>query len=354
MLPDLEKRQKEIAALAGGAAYAKMPDILAPITKLPLDILESRRTGVPIAAELGTPLEQLAEFTRQEANTLKAFAAEQGVKVPIVAAGPEDLGRSYFAQERGGVHSLYDKLRGRTVKSPVSYIGLGQSSMPSAMHEIGHASPILGSHSARRGFQSILGPLGHTTPAMKGLRAALLANVLMPPKEKIRGTEGALGKARHAAYEHAPAVVAATVAPQLLEEARASMHALRGAQRHGIGTEKALRELVPAFASHAAKAVTPVLAILVAKKLSQFLGGTEKTSAAAPAPPKPEKQLKKPPSTAWPSMGSAPKPKTDRPSTSPSHHAKGRAPAKPRLPTKFYSDMMKQLRGGGARIATKG
>jgi hypothetical protein len=352
MIPsfDLDKRNREIAALAGAAAYAKTPSVLEPVTQPLQDVLERRVTGVPIKAKMGTPLEQLAEFTRREAETIKAFAAERGVTAPIVAAGPKEP-MSFFAQERGGLDALYDDWKKRTGPKPVSHIGLTRTSVPQAFHEIGHAAPIAGSHGARRGFQSVVGHMGKGSRFGTALRGLLLANVLVPPGLKS-------GELRHKAYEYAPHIMGASVAPGLIEEARASTQAIMGAKKHGVGAQKAMRELLPAFATHAAKAVTPVLAVLVAKKLVQLLGkGAEKKAAAIPAAaPKAPGALRVPASAAWYPAASPPKPKSIRPSRNPALRAKETPVAKPSSKTAFYRDMIESLHnpGRGARITKAG
>lgn len=346
---DLDKRNRDLAAVAGVGAYVAMPNMLRPLTELAQALVEKHTTGSPIKAPVGTALEDIAAFTRREAETIKAFAVEKGVKVPIIAAGPH-APSSYFAQERGGLDALYDDWKGRTGPKPISHIGLTRGSVPQAMHEVGHASPIMGSHSARRGFQSILGPLDKGSRFGTVLRGILLANVVAPPK-------GGSSPLRHRAYEYAPHIMAASVAPSLIEEARATTKAVMGAKKHGVGAKKVLRELAPALATHGAKAITPVLAILVAKHLAKLIGGgAEKKAAAYGAEVKAPGALRVGASAAWYPTGQPPKPKSTTPSRNPTLRAKETPVAKPSAKTAFYKDMVKSLHnpGRGSRITKPG
>ena len=346
-------------ALAGAAVYEGLPRVMSPmLNRVPASLADIAASGKPIKAEAWTDLRKITEFSRKEVMAIQNFATESGVKIPIVAGTVKSLrdqGTGYFDEADSyadKIKRMGQKLIGsKDIKPPgTSHIGLATSSVPQAMHEIGHAAPIGKSHTARRIFQEIGGHMGEGMPGHVA-RGALAAQVLAPPDEDSSGIRKML-------YRNAPALVGATYVPELVEELRASGRALSGSRRHGVGLLRALKELGPNFATYAGAAAAPVLATILAKKLVQALHqkkleGEEKTSAVkAPG------ALRTPASTAWRIGGrTPPKPKSIKPNT---HElgdaAKTRAPAKPPSNKDYHKDMLESLYnpGRGYRLAVTG
>ncbi len=156
----------------------------------------------------------------------------------------------------------------------------------------------------------------------------------------------------------APLFSASGLLPELLEEGRASAHALRGIAK-AEGARSALQaagRLAPAFGTYAAGAVPLALAPFVAKAVRDYMmkqrKGKEKTQKKEaaeqpkPVPLKTEGRLKASPSRAWATEG--PKPKTSKPGKATS--TKINLPSK----RKFYRDMQRQMSPGrGQRLAVK-
>lgn len=346
-----EEASKVPAGLAGAAVYQGLPLVVEPaLGMLPASLAELALSGQPIKAEYGTPLSRLSEFTRQEANVIRDFAKAQGVTVPIVGGGVEAGGQ--FVQPAGPLGQLLARLTGNASEGEViPHIALGQSSVPVAMHEIGHASSIAGSDKLRRSFQLLANAIGQGSVTGNVLRAAIAANVFAPPGEDASAT-------RQFMYNNAPALVGATMVPQLLEEGRASLKAIRGAREHGVGVLSALRELAPGFGTYLAGAAAPILATLLARKVVQSLAKRSeepKTAAAMPgAEVKAPGALRADASSAWKIGQNPPKPKTIGPNARLGADAQGRAAAKPPSKTSYYKDMLGSLYNPqrGSRLAT--
>lgn len=338
-------------AVAGTAAYLGSEKLTSQLGEIPMSLAKAveERTSIPIKSKKGTPLQEIAEFTRREAETIRDFAKAQGVKVPILAA--PDAKSAYFAFEKlplGGLLTPGEYI------TPRAHIGLRRTSLPSAMHEIGHASPVFGSHRLRRGLQNIarmFRPAGHGGPG--GLpgeisRGALLANTVLKPSEES-------SKLRQVAYEHAPLLVGATFAPELIEEGRATAKALRGAQKAGVPMSKMLAELAPSFGTYVARAAAPILATVFAKKLVEALHSAAKENEKT-AEVRAPGLLRTPASAAWRIGGTPPKPKTTNPKWGPTSKAKIMEPAKPPSNQAYYHDLLDSLYNPsrGIRLATGG
>ena len=216
------------------------------------------------------------------------------------------------------------------------------------MHEIGHATNPLGSRRLRDASITARGAsLG--TPG-KFLRAIIAGNVL-------RGSAADDNAVSRFAYENAPALMGASYAPMLLEEARATGHALQGAGKFGPGRLETLRQLAPGFGTYIAKALSPIIAVTIAKKLLESIRGEipeqEKLSAAEVRAPG---LLRVGPSSAWRMQPSTTKPKTTKPNTNPSARGKETAKMKPPSNKSFHKDMLESLHNPqrGFRIAKIG
>jgi hypothetical protein len=136
-LPPLEKEEPEqkdldpIPGAVGGALAALATHQVAkPFANIPLEMYEELVGKRPITSPAGTPLERLAEFTRAEVDAISDFAKKKGVQVPILAAAPPKMETALYQ----------DPVTRKFVR-----IELGRASVPAAMHEIGHATPIAGS-----------------------------------------------------------------------------------------------------------------------------------------------------------------------------------------------------------------
>lgn len=356
------KRDKEVKkslgispAFAAAAAYEGVPRMMSPVLRgIPVGLGDLLASGKPISSEANTPLRSIAEFTRAEVKAIQNFAQESGVKTPIVAGLDPELRKmksGYFhgGESYGGKLSrmLQGLLGKKDLPAPSkSHIGLATTSLPQAFHEIGHASDIKGSRTARNVMHELGGHLSDGM-AGKAIRYGLAGQVLAPPDEESSRT-------RKAIYDYAPALVGATYVPELAEELRASSRAVRGARKHGVGALKALAELGPAFGTYAGHAAGPVLATILAKKIVQALHakrdaqGQEKTSAAkvkSESAPKSSGILRSTANAAWKVGGETPpKPKSIKPNT---HElgdpAKTRMAAKPPSNKAYHKDMLKSL-----------
>jgi hypothetical protein len=291
-------------------------------------LLQVLQSGDPLPAEShGQPIEALPQFSKKELGAIGDLARAQKIDVPIVA-GP------VTAHVRP---SAYDETIGRllevigveTRNEVVPHITLARTSVPQAMHEIGHAST------------PPLAPVWRffvdASRSMPGLlaRGALGALALTPPDVDTSDR-------RRWAYQHAPALMAATYAPQLLEEGRATMKALEGARRFGPGVGAALKELAPALGTHVGAAAAPVLATVLAQRLVKYLydraGDTRKTAAAEP---KMSGALRAPAASAW-HMGAYPKPKATPPRRL-GQPAQGMPAAKPPSNRAYHQDVTKSM-----------
>jgi hypothetical protein len=317
------------AEVAGGAVLAGAPVLGYPLLRAaPALLLEALQSGEPLPAELhGEPIASAPQFSRKALRAIGEFAKAERVDVPIVA-GP------VTAHVRP---SAYDETIGRLLKlvgvethnDVVPHIALARSSVPQAMHEIGHASP--------PPLAPVWRLLVDASRAMPGLlaRGAIGAAALTPPDDNTSG-------GRRFVYEHAPALMASTFLPELVEEGRATAKAIAGARRFGPGASAALKELGPAFATHFGAAAAPVLATALAQRLVQYLydraGERRKTAAAEP---KMSGALKAPAAAAW-HLGAYAKPKTTTP-------RRPGAPAQPMPTTKppsnraYHQDVTKSM-----------
>jgi hypothetical protein len=356
------KRDKEVKkslgvspAFVGAAAYEGLPRVMSPLLRsAPLGLGELLASGKTISSEADTPLKQIAEFTRAEVKAIQNFAQESGVRAPIVAGLDPDMRKlksGYFYGGESYGEKMSRLVQGLLGKKDIpaagkSHIGLATTSVPQAFHEIGHASNIRGSRTARNIVHELGGHLSDGM-AGKAIRYGLAGQVLAPPGEDSSGTRKAL-------YDYAPALVGATYVPELAEELRASARAVRGARKHGVGALKALAELGPAFGTYAGHAAGPVLATILAKKIVQALHAKreaqsqEKTSAAkvkSESAPKSSGILRSTANAAWKVGGKTPpKPKSIKPNT---HElgdpAKTRMAAKPPSNKAYHKDMLQSL-----------
>src|SRR5690606_36047603 len=147
------------AGLAGMAVYEGLPIVMAPLlSDAPHGLAKLVMSGKPIEAEFGTPISRLAEFTRSEVKAIQDFAKKHGVTAPIVAAGRRRES-GYFTDRDGPLRRLLAPALGDS-SDVVPHIALQRSSVPHALHEIGHATPIAGSHAARRALLSLRRTLG--------------------------------------------------------------------------------------------------------------------------------------------------------------------------------------------------
>jgi len=355
---ELKKKLGVSPALAAAAIFEGIPRVTGHITGgAPSFLSQALSSGQPIAAEGGTLLQDIAEFSRKEVKAIQRFARESGVAVPIVA-GLDPIARStrnaYFIADE----DLLDRVRKRVLKSigqevPEigSHIGLSTTSLPMAFHEIGHASPVRGSHAARKVLQRAAAMSSGLPGSMS--RYALLGRTIMPPDEDT----STLGQF---AYDYAPALAGATHIPEIAEEARATAKAIKGARSQGLGAAKVIREMGPAFATYVGPAFGTVLATLVAKNLMKTLRekGEEKQAAAMPGNEvKAPGLLRSIAAAAWHIGGrTPPKPKSIKPNSRLSATARGRSQAKPPSNRMYHKDLLESLYNPqrGFRIATVG
>lgn len=199
------------------------------------------------------------------------------------------------------------------------FIMIDRPNTAALAHEIGHSikSPILG--------LALYGKL------LRGLGLA--------------GGVGAALTESEGAQSAAPFIAGAGAVPDILEEGRATAHAVRGVKRVEGGKEalKTLGRLTPAIGTYAVGAVPLVLAPYVARAVKEYM---EKESAEKPVQIKTEGKLRAPASKAWATSG--PKPKSSTPGKAKSTSIK--LPSK----RKFYRDMQRQLNSArGDRMSVK-
>ncbi|MBW2691049.1 MAG: hypothetical protein JRE57_00265 [Deltaproteobacteria bacterium] len=348
--PSVIKRENAIRkelgvapALAGAAVYEGLPRITRQLlSDLPSGLTDLLASGKSIKADGETPLARIAEFTRAEVKAIKRFAEKSGVVEPIKSSVVP--GQSYFYDKElptNRLKTFYQRVLKRDVPDLPSHIGLTRSSVPHAFHEIGHAAPIRGSVRARRLVQDIGMGLGQRGRAGALARYAALGNVLLPPDEDA-------SRARRFAYDHAPEFVGATMLPELAEEGRASLRAVRGAKLHNIGTLRAIKELAPAFGTYIASAAAPIIATVVARNLVKALHRRReegsKTAAQIGAEIKAPGVLRNSAAAAWRIGGATPpKPKDIKPNSRLNATARGRTQAKPPSNLAYYKDLLESL-----------
>ena len=349
---------------AAAAAYEGAPRITRHLRyDIPAGLHDFVTKGqrLPEKAMGGRPLQQIAEFTRAEVKAIQRFASDSGVKIPIVSGSDHAMWKAksgYFSADempsQKVTRAVSRALGKKTPPLTPPHIALSSKSLPMAFHEIGHASPAAGSHRARRVLQDIGGHLGAGGTPGAFARLLLAGNVLAPPDEDSSA-------ARRFAYDHAPGIVGATFVPQLAEELRASGKAVRGIRRQGLGTLKAIKELLPAFGTYAGAAAGPVIATMLAKNLIRILhekGGEEKQATAKPgAEVKAPGLLRTGAASAWHIGGrTPPKPKSIKPNSDLDATARGRTQAKPPSNRMYHKDMLASLYNPqrGFRLATPG
>lgn len=318
-----------------GAMTAAGANATNPLQRMAVSLYEHIRAGKALSAEAGTPLSEIAELTKGEKEILRSFAKKHGVSdVPIFASG-DDLTSALVELNDGGGKGII----------------LGTNSIPEAMHEIGHAvsvntkaGKVINQLAQHTGAESRYGNLG---------RIMLGSAVLTPPREDSSATSRFM-------YNAAPALVGATFAPQLLDEAIASYHALKGSRAHGIGMGTALRDLAPAYGTYVAAAAIPVLATILAKKVVKALyqRAAEKKEAEKSASPMAGREVQSPgglrsdASSAWRIGGTPPKPKTTTPGGR-SARAQETPKAPPPSNAAFHRDVVKSINDPerGSRLA---
>lgn len=208
------------------------------------------------------------------------------------------------------------------------YITMRAPSHAGVAHEIGHSVPSPISRMSQMSSHPLLKALGISA----GVGAALTDN--------------------ETAQAAAPLIAGAPYVPELLEEARATAHGVRGIRAIKGNAEalRALLRLLPAFLSHAAMAAPAVAAPFVAKAVREYVESDikktpEKTAAEAPKPPKATGKTVLTARQQW--AHPAPAPVSSKPDKPP-----GTPAAKPPSKSKFYTDMQKMMEGFGARSAS--
>lgn len=321
-----------LSTAAASLLAASVANTLAePILSIPEHIFNSKLRAGRIDAPHGTPLERLSAFTKAEAETIAGFAKKHGVSAPIIAAGP-DAPFSYIQPKTGG---------------GIDHIGLARKSVPTAMHEIGHGSPILKSKGLR--------DLSLKVHAMSGgnignvIRGLLLANT-------VRGRQEDGSGLLQEAYDYAPAITGATFAPMLLEEARATAHAVKGGSSIGKGLET-LKDLAPGYGTYASRALGSVFMAMVAKKVVDHFRqeNSEDTDIQKESSVRTPNILRVGASSAWRMQPSSAKPKTTSPTSSLTSGGKEVQKLKPPSNRAYHKDTMESLHNPsrGFRI-TKG
>jgi hypothetical protein len=347
---EAKKRLGFSPAMASAAALYGATDMIQSSRNIPATLDYLIDAGRQFDAVPGTPLWAVPEFSWKDLRTISRYAKEQAVDLPIVAGMVP--GNAYVVQPNSFSSALkwVAQKAGLADDMPDPHIGLSSTSVPSAMHEIGHASKVLGNDLVDDVWKSVntasRGPLGFA------LRAGLASSVLVPPNKES-------SKTRRWIYDNAPYLVAAAQAPVLLEEARATGKAIAGARRMGVGVLPVLRDLTPAFMTYLITAAAPALATVLAKKLVLALrkdkggdaqaeaeaeAGEEKTGGAA-IEPRASGSLRTSASSAWKTGGNPPKPQTT--SLAPSPAAKSMPASKPPTNKKYHEDLLESLYNPG-------
>jgi hypothetical protein len=178
-----------------------------------------------------------------------------------------------------------------------------------------------------------------------------LANLADSPKLKGLGMGGGVAAAMsdsEIAQKAAPLIGMAPHIPELLEEARASMHGVRALHAtEGLASAaKGALRLTPAFMTYMTKLIPALIAPYIAKSVMEYTKSKDpkKKNQKKTAGIKPPKATGKTILTArqrW--AHPAPLPKTSKPGKV------GTPKARPPSKSKFYKDMKAQLAGLGAR-----
>jgi len=324
----IRKRLGVRPMVLGGAVLAGARELSVPLLqRAPGLLLELLSSGKPLdPSTWGKPVDELSEFSRQELKAIRGFAEAEGVHVPMVS-GPMTM---YMPPPRFDFGTL---------KDVVPHIAVSRTSVPQAMHEIGHAS--------KRHLVPALDLLAHAGRSWPGTLARGAIGIAALTASRDDQPDGFVAR-------HAPALMAATYAPGILEEARATANALRGARRFGPGVGAAAKELVPAFATYVGEAGGSVLATVLAQRLMKYLFAPRGDAEKRASEPKMSGALRAPASAAW-HMGGYPKPKTTPPGPA-GQAARGMPAAKPPSNRAFHQDMTKSLadpaRGARAGVPT--
>lgn len=336
---DKEKKSDRIAAkILGAYAGGNVSSSLFPglISQKLLSPLIDRGIEPYATVMVGRP-EQFKIDPETAARAEKIRKAIGAPKVPI-ERGPQHF--SISPQISNITNWLHKKVPWYVPFGETTPVILARSpNIPAIAHEIGHT------------VKSPIAPIG-VIPS-KSLR----------PLGIIGGLAAALSE-NEDLQKWAPAIGASGTLPLLLEEGRASGHALRGiAKTEGTKEAlKALKVLAPGFGSYALSTATAALAPVIAKLLSDKFRenfkkareeekkrkrkGQKKEAAQKPIPLKTEGRLKASPSRAWATEG--PKPKTSKPGKATS--TKINLPSK----RKFYRDIQRQMDPKrGQRLAVK-
>jgi hypothetical protein len=328
---------------------------------LPQGLHQMMRSGKGLpATSAGVPIEDLAEFSRDEVRAIKGFARDEGVTAPIVASG-SDVDLHYREP------SAFTRMMGRLSRGKISgdeepipeHIQISSTSVPTALHEIGHATPATRSAFANKVLHEMSLNLGAGGLVGNILRGVIGAQVLTPPDEDDSPT-------RRFMYDHAPGMVGATFVPQLAEEVRASAKAIQGARKFGPGALAAVAELLPALGTYVGAAAGPILATMMAKKLVQVLHGAADEQEGSTTGTKHASTLKMPVheteapgalksslSSAWRMGGTPPRPHTTQPTTTGAARAKSTPVPRPPSNHSYFKDTLQSLANPqrGARLA---
>lgn len=212
-------------------------------------------------------------------------------------------------------------------------IGLADNSVPTAFHEIGHATRVSKRNIVNKAIdRAYFASMG--TPGAIARAAAVAAYAI--PEDKPAWA--------------IPAILAAS-APTLGEEARATYHAFRGGARHGVPIGRTIRSVAPAYGTYlAAYAGAPIIGAMLARTVLNSLRGSGRVALPVPGET-PEKtaaairasgQLRASASSAWKAGVGAPKPKNRKPAKG-SAVAKSTPKAQPPAKSSFYKDMLESL-----------
>ena len=213
-------------------------------------------------------------------------------------------------------------------------------SAPVVMHEIGHGSePLLGDTWRRLVFAS-RGSDGGGVSGVDAIRAGILLGALHEPGEHR------VPKFIHA---HAPMLAGLTYLPLLVEEARATGSALRGAYKlHRMaGVKEVIRDMGPAYASYAIPALATMGGIAAARAVAGRIREKMDSKKTAAAEPKMQGQLRLSATQANMAPVGQVKPKSTpaRPGSRAGNFT-GIPAAKPPSLTKYYRDFTKSLTPG--------
>ena len=345
MAKNKEEKKKKRAALAGGvAALATKAPLEAALTIPPALLAKRMASGKPF--RVSQPLATMLDFSPAERKAFAEMAAESGVSIK----GMPGWDNNYYIDPDSPSNRLGRKfLKPSELRDLPSNptVVISRSSKPILLHELGHAKPVLGSHRARRFLQESSRGLGYGPSRLA--RYGLIGNILAGRPEE--------SGAKQFAYDNAPALMVATKAPLLLEEARASANAIIAARRKGMGALRTLKELAPAYGNYVGYAAAPAIVALIAKRVVESIRGESKTASVAGAEVKAPGSLRTPASAAWRVGGKTPpKPKSIKPGEGLNVKAKTRMPSKPPSNRHYHRDMLKSLYSPqrGYRLTVRG